>query len=82
MPPTMMAAPTSVTTRPNPAAKAASTAKRASLSTAQAACRGVAPRVRAVGPTRLSRVVTAAMTRAVIRGKASTAWAATMAAGV
>jgi hypothetical protein len=78
-PPTIIAAPTSASTRPNATTTAPPNAKRASRATAQCACRGPAPSVSAVRRTRGSTPCTAAAVSAAAMGAASMTSAITMA---
>ncbi len=82
LPPTMSAAPTSDSTRPNATTTAAASAKRASRATAQPVRSVPAPRVSAVRRTLGSTVWTAAALSAVAIGSARITSATTMACPV
>ena len=82
LPPTMIAAPTSVRIRPKAVLKAASRPHLASLTNVQISWYLEAPKDRAVGLIRASRPARADTPRATTMGKASTAWATIIAPGV
>ena len=81
-PPTICAAPTSLTTAPNPARPAASSGNRASASSAPVARVRVAPSARICSRKPGSTCWSAAAVSAATIGVAITAWAMTMAVGV
>lgn len=79
VPPTRVAAPTSLMAPPNPAARAAARVRRLSQKRVGSNCPSLPPRLRTRSRTSSTRPRAPERTKAAMRGKARTASASTMA---